>query len=92
MIVFRSHSEIDKEKWDACIRESANGIIYGYSWYLDIVSPGWAGLIEDAYTAVFPLTQRKKFGPTSGISEFNSLNFSVDRNPTKRRKYFSASN
>lgn len=62
MILFRSHSEIDKEKWDACIRESANGMIYGYSWYLDIVSPGWAGLIEDAYTAVFPLTQRKKFG------------------------------
>lgn len=82
MILFRSHSEIDKEKWDACIRESANGMIYGYSWYLDIVSPGWAGLIEDAYTAVFPLTQRKSSDSSIYINHSSLSNW--DYFPNKR--------
>jgi hypothetical protein len=57
----RSH-EIDRERWDDCIRKSFNGIIYAYSWYLDVVSPGWEALIEDDYKSVMPLTAGKKIG------------------------------
>lgn len=64
MIAYLTHKEIDKAKWDACIRQSENAIVYAYSWYLDIVSPGWSALVEDNYTTVFPLTHRKKFGFT----------------------------
>jgi hypothetical protein len=37
-------------------------MIYGYSWYLDCVSPGWNALIWNDYEAVFPLTGNKKWG------------------------------
>ncbi len=37
-------------------------MVYVYSWYLDIVSPGWNALIEEGYTYVFPLTWKKKYG------------------------------
>jgi hypothetical protein len=62
LIKFLSHIEIDKVKWDSCIDNSPQAIVYANSWYLDIVSPGWHALIEDDYASVFPLTWRKKWG------------------------------
>jgi len=62
MIQFLEHHQIDKAKWDECIRRSEHGIVYACSWYLDIVSPGWLALITEDYQAVFPLTWRKKYG------------------------------
>lgn len=60
MIQYLQHSEIDKTQWDATI--AACGNIYAYSWYLDIVHPGWEALVEDDYQSVMPLTGGKKFG------------------------------
>lgn len=62
MIRYYSHQEIDFIKWDECIRNSFNGYIYGYSWYLNIVCPNWQALIEDDYKCVMPLTWRRKYG------------------------------
>lgn len=62
MIRYLRHDEIDKNRWDRCIRDSVNSLVYGFSWYLDLISPGWEGLAEDDYVSVFPLTHRKKFG------------------------------
>jgi hypothetical protein len=39
-----------------------NGMIYAYSWYLDVVSDDWDALVENDYERVFPLTWRKKGG------------------------------
>ena len=60
MITFIEHNAIDKPKWDALI--AACGNIYAFSWYLDIVHPGWDALVEDDYQSVMPLTGGKKFG------------------------------
>ena len=60
MIRHLSHSDIDKKQWDATIAECGN--IYAYSWYLDVVHPGWEALVEDDYQSVMPLTGGKKFG------------------------------
>ena len=60
MINYLEHNAIDKPKWDALIAECGN--IYAYSWYLDIVHPGWEALVEDDYQSVMPLTGGKKFG------------------------------
>lgn len=60
MITFIEHNAIDKPKWNALIAECGN--IYAYSWYLDIVHPGWEALVEDDYQSVMPLTGGKKFG------------------------------
>ncbi len=62
MIKYHRYHEIDRERWDECIRKSFNGIIYGYSWYLDVVCPQWEALIEDDYKSVMPLTSGKKMG------------------------------
>lgn len=62
MIRYLKHDEINKKKWDACIKDSFNGQVYAWSWYLDIVHPGWGALIEDDYQRVFPLTGNRKFG------------------------------
>jgi hypothetical protein len=62
MIKFFSHKEINKEKWDKCIGASVNRLVYGYSWYLDIICPGWDALVENEYESGFPLPHKRKFG------------------------------
>ena len=62
MIKYLTYNEIDKQRWDDCISNAFNGIIYAYSWYLDIVCPSWEALVEDDYERVFPLTVGKKSG------------------------------
>lgn len=62
MIQYLKHTEIDTEKWDHCISNSMNGIIYAYSWYLDLVNDRWEGLVKDDYQCVMPLTPGKKLG------------------------------
>jgi len=62
MITFLNHTGIDKHRWDDCISRSPNRRVYAYSWYLDIVCPGWNALVEDDYTSVFPLTCHRKWG------------------------------
>ena len=64
MIRYIRYEQIDKRKWDECILQSANSLVYGYSWYLDTVCKSWDALIEDDYTAVFPLTSNRKYGFT----------------------------
>lgn len=78
MIIFLQHQAIDKQKWDSCIKECGNGMTYAYSWFLDIVSPGWAALVEDDYSAVFPLTQRKNLALLIYFSRhlLNNLDYS----------------
>ncbi|MBI9052270.1 MAG: hypothetical protein JEY96_00540 [Bacteroidales bacterium] len=61
-IIYLKHNQIDKQKWDAAIENSENGLVYALSWYLDIVSPNWEALIVGDYEIVMPLTIRKKFG------------------------------
>lgn len=60
MIKYLKHEEIDKTKWDLCIEQSLNSMVYAYSWYLDEVSTGWDALVLDDYQAVFPLPHSKK--------------------------------
>lgn len=62
MIQYLQNENIDRRKWDETIARSFNGIVYAYSWYLDIVSPGWNALVNNDYKSVMPLTWRKKYG------------------------------
>ncbi len=62
MIRYLKNEDIDKKKWDDCIRESFNGLVYACSWYLDIVAGEWEALVENDYKRVFPLTGAKKMG------------------------------
>jgi len=62
MIVYLKNGEIDREQWDNCIRNSSVTRPYPYSWYLDIMAPGWEGLIDDEYDSVFPVPSNVRFG------------------------------
>jgi len=62
MIKYLEHKEIDFVKYDRCISESENSLIYAYSWYLDIVAENWDVLVSEDYKIVMPLTHRKKYG------------------------------
>ncbi|MFI5186259.1 MAG: hypothetical protein ACHQF0_06010 [Chitinophagales bacterium] len=55
------HQEIDKIKWDKCIDEAENGLIYGYSFYLDHMARHWDALVLNDYEVVMPLAWNKKF-------------------------------
>jgi hypothetical protein len=61
-IKYLQHKEINKAKWDACITSAPNGLIYGYSFYLDCMSRHWDTLVLGDYKAVMPLTWNKKYG------------------------------
>jgi len=61
-IQYFSHREIDMTKWDVCVRSADNGLIYGYSFYLDHMAAHWDGLVLNDYEAVMPLTWNKKYG------------------------------
>lgn len=61
MIRYLPYNEIDKTRWDQCIRDAPNGLIYGYSFYLDAMCRNWDALVLDDYTAVMPLTWNRKW-------------------------------
>lgn len=61
-IQYLTYTQINKAKWDACIDNASNGLIYAYSFYLDAMSQNWDALILGDYAAVMPLTWKKKFG------------------------------
>ncbi len=62
MISYLKHDEIDTQKWDRCIDQSVNGMIYAYTWYLDLVNDNWEALVENDYERVMPLTPGRKYG------------------------------
>jgi len=61
-IHYLTYKEIDKAKWDLCIRQSINGLIYAESVYLDHMAANWDGLVLGDYEAVMPLTWKRKWG------------------------------
>src|SRR6187549_151918 len=61
-IKYLQHNEIDKAKWDACITNAPNGLIYGYSFYLDCMGKHWDALVIGDYETAMPLTWNWKYG------------------------------
>ena len=62
MIVYHKNNEIDREQWDKCIKNSSGVKPYAFSWYLDIMAPGWEALVDDDYDSVFPVPGFKRYG------------------------------
>ena len=61
-IQYLTQEQIDKKKWDDCIDKASNGLIYGYSFYLDHMSKQWDALVLNDYEAVMPLPWNRKYG------------------------------
>ena len=54
--------QIDAAKWNGVIEQSNAALPYAFSWYLDVVAPGWEALVLDDYKAVLPIPVGKKLG------------------------------
>lgn len=80
MIVYTKHNNINKQKWDDCIRNSSNSSIYAYSWYLDAIYKNWSALVFNDYEAVFPLATKSKYGISYIYQPFFSRYFGVFTN------------
>ena len=61
-IKYVTRANVNVVKWDACMAEASNGLIYGYSFYLDKMCGHWDALVLDDYQAVMPLTWNRKAG------------------------------
>ncbi|MGB0404035.1 MAG: hypothetical protein ACPGEG_08060 [Salibacteraceae bacterium] len=56
------NAQLDADCWNNCVHNSKNEHIYGYTWYLNIVSEDWVGYVLNDYQAVFAVPVRKKLG------------------------------
>lgn len=64
-IKYVTYQNINKEKWDNCILNAPNHLVYAESWYLDLVCPeNWDALILNDYEAVMSLPLKSKMGLT----------------------------
>lgn len=59
--IIPSH-KLDRSKWDDCIQNSLNGLIYSTSLYLDQMADNWEAMIMNDHEYIMPLPCRKKFG------------------------------
>ena len=59
-IRYKTHKEINEQKWDKCIENAKNGLVYGTSWFLNNTAHSWDALILDDYSAVLPLVWNRK--------------------------------
>lgn len=61
-------ARIDREKWDACIRENSHGLLYATTAYLDAMCDNWTGLVVKDYTHVMAIPWKKKWGIRYGYT------------------------
>ncbi len=61
-IKYVKNTDIDKQKWDNCIKNACQPLMYGFSWYLDTMADNWDALVLDNYNAVMPLPWKQKYG------------------------------
>lgn len=59
---YLQRKHIDAQRWDQCITNAANGLLYAHSFYLDCMADNWDALVLGDYEAVMPLPWRRKFG------------------------------
>lgn len=65
MIRWLAREELDTQKWDTCIEQSKQPMVYALSWYLDCVAPHWSALVEERegrYHTVLPLPEDRRWG------------------------------
>ncbi len=63
-IQYLTRSQVDDNKWNACVEKAGNGLVYAYTIYLDEMADNWDALVFNDYEAVMPLPWRKKWGFT----------------------------
>jgi len=55
-------AQIDAAKWDHCVQQHSNGLLYSTTPYLNALCPHWEGLVVKDYEAIMALPTKKKWG------------------------------
>ncbi len=62
-IQYISHKDIDENKWNNCITNAHNSLIYVHAFYLNnCTNNNWDALVVGNYEVIMPLIKRKKYG------------------------------
>ncbi|MGQ8338058.1 hypothetical protein ACUNWD_16020 [Sunxiuqinia sp. A32] len=86
-IKYISFNDLDADKWDACIANSPNAVVYAQSWYLDKVCDSWDALVFGDYQYVLPLTFKTKMGISYLTQPLFCQQLGVFPTPTKEILY-----
>jgi hypothetical protein len=62
MVQIIPFNQIDKAKWDACVTNNSNGLIYATTAFLNAMVKNWKGIVINDYETIFPLCIKQKFG------------------------------
>jgi hypothetical protein len=62
MVQIIPSNQIDKAKWDACVANNSNGLIYATTAFLNTIAKEWKGIVINDYETIFPLCIKQKFG------------------------------
>jgi len=62
MVQIIPSNQIDKAKWDACVANNSNGLIYATTAFLNAMAKEWKGIVINDYETIFPLCIKQKFG------------------------------
>lgn len=60
-----SREEIPDKQWNAYVKASPQGAVYGQTWYLDAIYPNWSSVMvyeKDQWVAVMPIKIKSKWG------------------------------
>lgn len=60
MISYLKRKDVEEDKYNDCINNSIQSNVFGFSWYLDMVTDNWDVLVLNDYEAVMPLPFRRK--------------------------------
>lgn len=82
-IIYISYEEIDFDKWDNCMANAPNSLVYSQSWYLDKVCDTWDALIMGDYQYVMPLTYKRKYGIRYLVQPIFCQQLGIFPTPTK---------
>ena len=58
------YEDVDPDKWDDCLLQAPNSLVYAQSWYLDKLCQHWGALILGDYRYVMPVVWNRKWGFT----------------------------
>jgi hypothetical protein len=61
-IQFLKRTQINDAKWNTCVSNAPNGILYSYTWYLDCFAENWFGLVYEDYEMVMAFPCKSKMG------------------------------
>lgn len=59
-ITYLKNNEINRQKWDVCIKNAFNAEITAFSWFLDSVCDNWDALVWGDYFRVMPIPYKRE--------------------------------